>query len=51
MFCTLKRSARISKLERKTNEYISHFQSNVYANRMLPSSYLFWAVKRLVDYL
>jgi hypothetical protein len=27
------------------------FQSNFPTNRILPSSYLFWAVKRLVDYL
>jgi hypothetical protein len=27
------------------------FLSNFFANRILPSSYLFWAVKRLVDYL
>jgi hypothetical protein len=27
------------------------FQSNFSANQILPSSYLFWAVKRLVDYL
>jgi len=27
------------------------FQSNFSANRMLPISYLFWAGKRLVDYL
>jgi hypothetical protein len=27
------------------------FQSNFSANRILPSSYLFWAVKRMVDYL
>jgi hypothetical protein len=27
------------------------FQSNFSANRILPSSYFFWAVKRLVDYL
>jgi hypothetical protein len=27
------------------------FQSNFSANRILPSSYLFWAVKRLVDYV
>jgi hypothetical protein len=27
------------------------FQSNFSANRILPSSYLFWVVKRLVDYL
>jgi hypothetical protein len=26
------------------------FQSNFSANRILSSSYLFWAVKRLVDY-
>jgi hypothetical protein len=26
------------------------FQSNFSANRILPSSYLFWAGKRLVDY-
>jgi hypothetical protein len=30
---------------------INPFQSNFSANRTLPSSYLFWAVKRLVDYL
>jgi hypothetical protein len=30
---------------------INPFQSNFSANRILPSSYLFWAVKRLVDYL
>jgi hypothetical protein len=30
---------------------ISPFQSNFSANRILPSSYLFWAGKRLVDYL
>jgi hypothetical protein len=29
---------------------INPFQSNFSANRILPSSYLFWAVKRLVDY-
>jgi hypothetical protein len=29
---------------------ISPFQSNFSANRILPNSYLFWAVKRLVDY-
>jgi hypothetical protein len=27
------------------------FQSNFSATRILPSSYLFWAGKRLVDYL
>jgi hypothetical protein len=27
------------------------FQSNFPANSILPSSYSFWAVKRLVDYL
>jgi hypothetical protein len=27
------------------------FQSNIFATRILPSSYLFWAGKRLVDYL
>jgi hypothetical protein len=30
---------------------INPFQSNFSANRILPSSYLFWAGKRLVDYL
>jgi hypothetical protein len=30
---------------------INPFQSNFSANRILPSSYLFWAVKGLVDYL
>jgi hypothetical protein len=36
------------------NEISLHFnplQSNFSANRILPSFYLFWAVKRLVDYL
>jgi hypothetical protein len=33
-----------------TAEMINPFQSNFSANRILPSSYLFWAVKRLVDY-
>jgi hypothetical protein len=31
--------------------WFNPFQSNFSANRILPSSYLFWAVKRLVDYL
>ena len=30
---------------------INPFQSNFSANRILPSSYLLWAGKRLVDYL
>jgi hypothetical protein len=30
--------------------YINPFQSNFSAIRILPSSYLFWAGKRLVDY-
>jgi hypothetical protein len=30
---------------------INHFQSNFSANRILPSSYLFWVVKRLVDWI
>jgi hypothetical protein len=30
---------------------INPFQSNFSTNRIIPSSYLFWAVKRLVDYL
>jgi alpha-N-acetylglucosamine transferase len=29
---------------------INPFQSNFSANRTLPSSYFFWAIKRLVDY-
>jgi hypothetical protein len=28
---------------------LNPFQSNFFANRILPSSYLFWAGKRLVD--
>ena len=32
-------------------EEINPFQSNFSANRILPSSYLLWAGKRLVDYL
>jgi hypothetical protein len=31
--------------------YLNPFQSNFSANRILPSSYLVWAVKRLLDYL
>jgi hypothetical protein len=30
--------------------FINPFQSNFSATRILPSSYLFWAGKRLVDY-
>jgi hypothetical protein len=30
---------------------INPFQSNFSATRILPSAYLFWAGKRLVDYL
>jgi len=30
---------------------LNPFQSNFSANHILPSSYLFWAGKRLVDYL
>jgi hypothetical protein len=40
-------AAEISWIRKKLNP----FQSNFSANRTLPSSYLFWAVKRLVDYL
>jgi kynurenine formamidase len=32
-------------------EAINPFQSNSSATRIVPSSYLFWAGKRLVDYL
>jgi hypothetical protein len=46
------------KPERKTTlrrhrleNYINAFQSNFSATRILPSSYLFWAGKRLVGYL
>jgi hypothetical protein len=31
--------------------HLNPFQTNCSANRILPSSYLFWAVKRLVDYM
>ena len=34
-----------------TQYIINPFQSNFSANRILPSSYLLWAGKRLVDYL
>jgi hypothetical protein len=34
-----------------SSETFNLFQSNFSANRILPSSYLFCAVKRLVDYL
>jgi hypothetical protein len=33
------------------NKQINPFQSNFSATRILPSSYLFWVGKRLVDYL
>jgi hypothetical protein len=32
-------------------QILNPFQSNFSANRILPISYLFWAGKRLVDYL
>jgi hypothetical protein len=38
------------RLDRNTSS-INPFQSNFSANRILPSSYLFWAAKKLVDYL
>jgi hypothetical protein len=31
--------------------FVNPFQSNFSATRILPNSYLFWAGKRLVDYL
>jgi hypothetical protein len=34
-----------------TTLMFNHFQSNFFATRILPCSYLFWAGKRLVDYL
>jgi hypothetical protein len=34
-----------------TPRFLNPFQSKFSANRILLSSYLFWAVKRLVDYL
>jgi hypothetical protein len=40
-----------TKILRENSSFINPFQSNFSANRILPSSYLFWAVKRLVDYL
>jgi hypothetical protein len=44
---------KISCNLRRINSYkpINPFKSNFSANRKLPSSYLFWAVKRLMDYL
>jgi hypothetical protein len=36
---------------RRWEDNINPFQSNFSANRILPSSYLYWVVKRLVDYL
>jgi hypothetical protein len=35
----------------KAKREVNPFQSNFSANRILPSSYLFWAVKSLVDYV
>jgi hypothetical protein len=42
-----------SRLAQKShnNASLNPFQPNFSANRILPSSYLFWTVKRLVDYL
>jgi hypothetical protein len=37
--------------DKMQNKNINPFQSNFPANRILPSSYLFWTGKRLVDYL
>jgi hypothetical protein len=42
-------SPRIILLE--MTDPFNPFQSNFSATRILPSSYLFWAGKRLVDYL
>jgi hypothetical protein len=45
------RRRKAETLKVKEREKINPFQSNFSAHRILPSSYLFWAVKKLVDYL
>jgi hypothetical protein len=44
-------TGRREKRRMQLPDSLNPFQSNFSANRILPSSYLFWAVKRLVDYL
>jgi hypothetical protein len=41
----------VDRLCQTSDSSINPFQSNFSDNRTLPSSYLFWVVKRLVDYL
>jgi hypothetical protein len=48
----IKISSKFMALEvTQTPLCINPFQSNFSATRILPSSYLFWAEKGLVDYL
>jgi hypothetical protein len=50
--CTARLSAfKGVEIEKDGRIFFNPFQSNYSANRILPSSYLFWAVKRLLDYL
>jgi hypothetical protein len=50
--CTLYISFESSTVEPGYNDIgFNPFQSNFSATRILPSSYLFWAGKRLGDYL
>jgi hypothetical protein len=51
LVCNSKRMTHLGTPRHKWENNINPFQSNISANRILPSSYLFWAVKRLLDYL
>ena len=44
-------NAHVNCLKNNIKIYIKPFQTNFSANCILPSSYLFWAGRRLVDYL
>jgi hypothetical protein len=46
-----KKTQNILKINILVQNTFNPFESNFSANRILPSSYLFWAGKRLVDYL
>jgi hypothetical protein len=49
-YCILP-NIQIECLQSSNIALLNPFQSNFSANHILHSSYLFWAVKRLVDYL
>jgi hypothetical protein len=47
----LRNVTQLDSLKNNFKFALTLFESNFSANRTLPSSYLFWTVKRLVDYL